>query len=118
MKNRRLTIRENIEQVKISARSPHAILRDHAQNICKTCYKTSVDGTEKLHLAVAQDLLDTISAEPGFLRHLGQIEHQEINYGKELSCTPIVIRSFEHHKNCSTIWLVSTPILRDSTLGS
>ncbi|GFX97221.1 hypothetical protein TNCV_557111 [Trichonephila clavipes] len=32
-------------------------------------------------------------------------------------CTPVVNRSFEHHTGDSTIWLVSTPILRENTLG-
>ncbi|GFW88039.1 hypothetical protein TNCV_217111 [Trichonephila clavipes] len=31
--------------------------------------------------------------------------------------TPVVIRSFEHHTCDSTIWLISTPILRENSWG-
>ncbi|GFX73628.1 uncharacterized protein TNCV_1263971 [Trichonephila clavipes] len=31
-------------------------------------------------------------------------------------CTPVVSCSFEHHTSVSTIWLVSTPILRENTI--
>ncbi|GFY18139.1 hypothetical protein TNCV_2045471 [Trichonephila clavipes] len=41
-----------------------------------------------------------------------QIKAHETHYGKELDCTPVVSCSFEHHTSDSTMWLVSTPILR------
>ncbi|GFU14633.1 cytochrome P450 2J5 [Trichonephila clavipes] len=36
--------------------------------------------------------------------------------GLGASCTPVVSRSFEHDTGDSTIWLGSTPILRENTL--
>ncbi|GFW00665.1 hypothetical protein TNCV_2284111 [Trichonephila clavipes] len=56
------------EQIEISTSPAHAILCDHAQSSSEICSWASVGGTEKLHLAVAQDLLDTIDVEPSFLQ--------------------------------------------------
>ncbi|GFW23856.1 hypothetical protein TNCV_945411 [Trichonephila clavipes] len=50
MKDRRLTVRETVEQAEISTGSPRAILCDHAQSGGKICYQASVCGIEKLHL--------------------------------------------------------------------
>ncbi|GFV82371.1 hypothetical protein TNCV_3443611 [Trichonephila clavipes] len=41
----------------------------------------------------------------------GQIESHEIHH--TLDCTPVVNCSCDHHEGNSTIWLVSTPVLRD-----
>ncbi|GFV41290.1 hypothetical protein TNCV_383041 [Trichonephila clavipes] len=35
---------------------------------CEICSKATVDNTEKIRLAIAQNLLDTTNAEPGFMR--------------------------------------------------
>ncbi|GFX18332.1 hypothetical protein TNCV_4306331 [Trichonephila clavipes] len=48
----------------------------HAQSGCEICSQDSVDGTEKFHLAVVQELLDTINAEPGFLQLLTVHENE------------------------------------------
>ncbi|GFV35190.1 hypothetical protein TNCV_619871 [Trichonephila clavipes] len=61
-KDRRFTVRETAEQVEISTGSPRAILSDHEQNGCEICPQASVGGTEKFHLAVSHDLLDTIKS--------------------------------------------------------
>ncbi|GFY11829.1 hypothetical protein TNCV_1530211 [Trichonephila clavipes] len=67
MKDCLLTVRETAEQVEVNTGPPHVILCDHAHKDCETCPQASVDETEKLRLAVSQDLLNTTYAEPGFL---------------------------------------------------
>ncbi|GFX60508.1 hypothetical protein TNCV_1182271 [Trichonephila clavipes] len=47
-------------------------------------------------------------------RRKDQIEAREIHHGKRLSDA---CRVFEHHTGDNTIWLVSTPNLRDDTCG-
>ncbi|GFV24598.1 hypothetical protein TNCV_1914583 [Trichonephila clavipes] len=61
VKELNLTIQETAEQVEISAGSLHAILCDNMQSGCKICSQASVNGTEKLHLAVTDDLLSSIN---------------------------------------------------------
>ncbi|GFX99666.1 hypothetical protein TNCV_3053231 [Trichonephila clavipes] len=46
-----------------------------------------------------------------------QIEDHEIHYGKGLVCTPVSIRSLEHHAGHRTFRLVSTSILREHPVG-
>ncbi|GFU85058.1 hypothetical protein TNCV_1553211 [Trichonephila clavipes] len=53
-----------------------------------------------------------------YLCHLigkGQITAHEIHHGKGL-LTPVLNRSFEHHTGDRTLYLGSTPILRENTL--
>ncbi|GFT57137.1 hypothetical protein TNCV_1691691 [Trichonephila clavipes] len=47
----------------------------------------------------------------------GRIEEHEIPHDKRLSWTAIVSRTFQYHTGGRTIWLVSTPILTENTLG-
>ncbi|GFT45747.1 hypothetical protein TNCV_2671781 [Trichonephila clavipes] len=68
MKDRRLIVRGAAEQVEICTGTPHAMLCDPVQRGCEICSKASVYGTQKLHFAAGQDLLDNINAEPGFSR--------------------------------------------------
>ncbi|GFY30939.1 hypothetical protein TNCV_1629131 [Trichonephila clavipes] len=46
-----------------------------------------------------------------------QIEAHKVHRGKGLVFTPVVIRSFERHVGGSNIWLGSTAILQENTLG-
>ncbi|GFW23101.1 hypothetical protein TNCV_3802021 [Trichonephila clavipes] len=46
-----------------------------------------------------------------------ELETHEIHHIKELDCKPVVSLSFKHHAGDCTIWLVSTLILRENTLG-
>ncbi|GFS67565.1 hypothetical protein TNCV_4362821 [Trichonephila clavipes] len=46
-----------------------------------------------------------------------QIEAHEYHHGKELDCAAVVSRSLEYHVYDSMFWVVSTPILRENTLG-
>ncbi|GFW12828.1 transposable element Tcb1 transposase [Trichonephila clavipes] len=48
----------------------------------------------------------------------GQIEAHEVYHSKMLSCTHVVILSFEYHTDDSMIWLVPTQVLIESTLGT
>ncbi|GFU52905.1 hypothetical protein TNCV_1142161 [Trichonephila clavipes] len=68
--------RETAEQVEISTSSPRVILCDPAQSSFKICFQAFVSATEELRLAVSQDLLDSINAEPGSLRFLSVPEKE------------------------------------------
>ncbi|GFT00533.1 hypothetical protein TNCV_140931 [Trichonephila clavipes] len=46
-----------------------------------------------------------------------QIKAHEIHHGNGLDCRTLVSCSLEHHASDSKFWLVSTPILRENTLG-
>ncbi|GFV85289.1 hypothetical protein TNCV_929191 [Trichonephila clavipes] len=51
-------------------------------------------------------------------RHVSIRGSHEIHHGKGLDSTSVVSHSLEHHVGDSTFRLVSTPILRDNTLGT
>ncbi|GFV32737.1 RNase H domain-containing protein [Trichonephila clavipes] len=61
-KDHSLTVQEISEQGEISTGSPRGVLCGYLQSSCEICSQASINGTEKLQLAVAQDLLDTINA--------------------------------------------------------
>ncbi|GFV46651.1 hypothetical protein TNCV_4226661 [Trichonephila clavipes] len=47
-----------------------------------------------------------------------QKEAHATHHSKGLACTPVVSRSLEHNVGDSTFWLISTPFLRENTLGA
>ncbi|GFX46825.1 hypothetical protein TNCV_4039711 [Trichonephila clavipes] len=53
------------------------IVKDrHTTRGCEICSQASDGGTEKFHLAVTQNLPNTINAEAGFLRLLAVLENE------------------------------------------